>query len=96
MKFSRRQTFAALGATLAMPYVRPSWAQSAVVNVYNWADYIAETTLDQWQAGVAVNIEVDTIARYLERLLLGDKAAFPGAAGSGITLAKLADHGFMK
>ena len=57
---------------------------------------IAETTIDQWQAGVAVNLEVDIIARYLERLLLGDKAALPGAAGSGITLAKLADHGFMK
>jgi len=56
---------------------------------------IAETTIDNWQPGVSVNLEVDIIARYLERLLLGDKAALPGAVG-GITLAKLAEHGFMK
>lgn len=57
---------------------------------------IAETIIDQWQAGVAVNLEVDIIARYLERLLLGEKAADASAAGSGLTLAKLAEHGFLK
>lgn len=57
---------------------------------------IAETTIDTWDSGVAINLEVDIIARYLERLLLGDKAAEGGAAGTGITLAKLAEHGFLK
>lgn len=57
---------------------------------------IAETIIDQWQAGVAVNLEVDIIARYLERLLLGEKAADSAANGSGLTLAKLAEHGFLK
>ena len=42
-----------------------------------------------------MNLEVDLIARYLERLLLGEKAAQPGAA-AGLTLAKLAEHGFLK
>lgn len=56
---------------------------------------ISETTIDLWQPGVPVNLEVDLIARYLERLLLGDHAADP-QAGAGITLAKLADHGFLK
>lgn len=56
---------------------------------------ISETTIDNWKAGVPVNLEVDIIARYLERLLLGDKAAEGGTHG-GITLAKLADHGFLK
>lgn len=56
---------------------------------------ISETTIDLWQPGVPVNLEVDLIARYLERLLLGDRAADP-QAGTGITLAKLADHGFLK
>ncbi len=31
-----------------------------------------------YQAGRRVNLEVDLLARYLERLLLGDKAAEPG------------------
>lgn len=57
---------------------------------------IAETIIDQWRPGVAVNLEVDIIARYLERLLLGDKAADASAAASGLTLAKLAEHGFLK
>lgn len=51
---------------------------------------IAETNIDGWNPGVAVNLEVDIIARYLERLLLGEKAAIGGAGG--ITLATLAGH----
>ena len=51
------------------------------------------TTLDRWQPGRAVNIEVDQIARYLERLLLGDRAAAPSAA---LTREFLATHGFLK
>ena len=34
--------------------------------------------MGNYQAGSEVNLEVDLIARYLERLLLGDKAAIPG------------------
>lgn len=60
MKLNRRQTFAALGATLAMPYVRPSWAQSATVNVYNWADYIGETTLEDFEAATGIGVVYDT------------------------------------
>jgi len=52
-----------------------------------------ETTVEDWKAGVEVNLEVDVIARYLERLLLGEKAAQPSG---GITEAFLAEHGFMK
>jgi len=36
---------------------------------------LTATTIGQWQPGTAVNLEVDIIARYLERLLPGDKAA---------------------
>ena len=35
---------------------------------------LAETTMGDFQAGRQVNLEVDLIARYLERLLLGDEA----------------------
>ena len=54
-----------------------------------------ETTVGQWQPGVNVNLEVDVIARYLERLLLGDKAASP-KADSNITMGFLAENGFIK
>jgi len=39
---------------------------------------LKETIMGNYQAGSEVNLEVDLIARYLERLLLGDKAAIPG------------------
>lgn len=56
---------------------------------------VQETTIAGWQPGTKVNLEVDVIARYLERLLLGEKAADAGHH-SGITLAFLAENGFMK
>jgi len=42
---------------------------------------IRHTIFGDYQAGTQVNLEVDVIARYLERLLLGDKAADPSAGG---------------
>ena len=55
---------------------------------------LAETTLGGFQAGRRVNLEVDLIARYLERLLLGERAADAGA--TGIDMAFLAEHGFLQ
>jgi riboflavin synthase len=55
---------------------------------------LAETTLADFKTGQPVNLEVDLIARYLERLLLGDRAAQPG--NSGLTEALLREYGFWK
>ena len=55
---------------------------------------LVETIMDEYKAGTRVNLEVDIIARYLERLLQGEKAA--DASSSGISAALLAEHGFMK
>ena len=53
---------------------------------------LVETTIGEYQVGQSVNLEVDIIARYLERLLLGEQAAKPDA--SNISRAVLAEHGF--
>jgi len=55
---------------------------------------LAETTLADFNTGRRVNLEVDLIARYLERLLLGDRAAQPGSVG--LTESLLREHGFWK
>ena len=55
---------------------------------------LQETIMDGYAAGRRVNLEVDLVARYLERLLLGEKAAEPGAAP--VDLAMLARAGFIK
>jgi len=55
---------------------------------------LSETTMHEFKVGRRVNIEVDVIARYLERMLLGDRAAQPGVSGAGLSRAFLAEHGF--
>ncbi len=50
------------------------------------------TTASQWKPGVEVNLEVDVIARYLERLLTGEAKT----GKIGITEGFLAEHGFLK
>lgn len=54
---------------------------------------LRETTVDTFVAGRRVNLEVDLIARYLERLLLGEAAA--RSTSGGISEAFLAEHGFL-
>ncbi len=54
---------------------------------------LQETNMDSYQKGTQVNLEVDVIARYLERLMLGDTAA---SKGTKIDEAFLAASGFIK
>jgi len=54
---------------------------------------LVETTLADFKIGRRVNLEVDLIARYLERLLLGDRTA---QSGGVLTEALLREHGFWK
>ena len=73
---------------------------SLTVNAVDGAEFelnivphtLAETTLSGYRAGHKVNLEVDLVARYLERLLLGERAAEP--ATGGVTLEKLMESGF--
>jgi len=76
---------------------------SLTVNAVNGAEFelnivphTARVTIcGNYQIGTRVNLEVDLIARYLERLLLGDKAA-QATTSSGLTTAFLTEHGFGK
>ena len=73
---------------------------SLTVNAVNGAEFdlniipqtMAETIFGTYKPGSKVNLEVDVIARYLERLLQGDAAAQPGAGG--LSLDTLAENGF--
>ena len=53
---------------------------------------IQETIIGAYQAGTAINLEVDVVARYLERLIQGDATA----TSSQITESFLAENGFYK
>lgn len=76
---------------------------SLTVNKVNGAEFmlwiiphtLQETIMSEYKVGSKVNLEVDVIARYLERLMLGDKAA-QAEKTSNIDLAFLAENGFLK
>jgi riboflavin synthase len=53
-----------------------------------------ETVIQHYQPGTRVNLEVDLVSRYLERLLLGDQAANPAQSTSLLSKEFLAQHGF--
>lgn len=69
---------------------------SLTVNTVSGSDFgvnivphtLTHTSLDALRAGSRVNLEVDLLARYLERLLGRD-------AGGDVDMALLAEHGFL-
>ena len=76
---------------------------SLTVNQVDGADFmlwiiphtLKETVIGHYKPGTQVNLEVDLIARYLERLVMGDQAAQKQSQKSGITQAFLAENGYM-
>jgi len=54
-----------------------------------------ETIMSGYQPGTEINLEVDIIGRYLERLLLGEKAAVKGLEGHGVDMELLQKAGFV-
>lgn len=56
---------------------------------------VERTNIATWKVGSKVNLEVDVLARYIERLLLGDKAA-EQSTESTISMSFLAENGFLK
>ncbi|MDT8427429.1 MAG: riboflavin synthase [Pseudomonadales bacterium] len=82
---------------------------SLTVNAVNGAEFSVniiphtqtKTVMQAYQVGHRVNLEVDLISRYLERLLLGEQAAAPDTDKSlqktaGITRELLLQHGFAR
>jgi riboflavin synthase len=74
---------------------------SLTVNAVNGAQFelniipqtMAETIFGQYLPGSRVNLEVDVIARYLERLMQGDAGAV--GTGGGLSMDTLAANGFL-
>lgn len=77
---------------------------SLTVNAVNDCDFelniipqtLAETIFGTYKVGQLVNLEVDLLARYLERLLVATKANESEEKPSNITEALLREHGFMR
>lgn len=78
------------GISLTINYLR------GCVLSLNVIPHTAErTNISTWQVGRKVNIEVDVLARYIERLMLGPAAAEQNQK-SNISMQFLAENGFLK
>lgn len=96
MRLTRRGTLAGLGATVvAAPYVQPSWAQSGRVNVYNWADYIGETTIADFEAetGIRVVYDLYASAEEMQAKLLAGSSGYDVVLMAGLSLERFITAG---
>ncbi|MFT4152019.1 MAG: polyamine ABC transporter substrate-binding protein [Paracoccaceae bacterium] len=95
MRLTRRSTLTALGGALALPYVRPSWAQAATVNVYNWADYIGETTVDDFQTetGIGVVYDLYPSSEEMQAKMLAGQTGYDVVLQAGLSLHQMVAAG---
>ncbi|QYK42090.1 MAG: polyamine ABC transporter substrate-binding protein [Paracoccaceae bacterium] len=95
MKLNRRTTLLGLGTTLAAPFVRPSWAQAARVNIYNWADYIGETTLADFEAETGIGVVYDLYAssEEMQAKMLAGSSGYDVVLMAGLSLPRFITAG---
>jgi len=61
MTLTRRSAIQLIGGTaLAMPFIRRAQAEEGKVHVYNWVDYIGETTLEDFKKAAGTEVVYDT------------------------------------
>jgi putrescine transport system substrate-binding protein len=88
MKLSRRAALGTLAGTVAMPFVHHARAEEAVLNVYNWADYIGETTIADFQtaSGIAVTYDTYSSPEEMEAKMLAGSSGYDVVLQSGLKL----------
>jgi putrescine transport system substrate-binding protein len=95
MKTSRRTALFGIGSALAAPVVRPSWAQAGTVKVYNWADYIGETTLADFEAetGIGVVYDLYASAEEMQAKMLAGSTGYDVVLMAAMSLERFARAG---
>ena len=91
---NRRTALKAGAATIAMPYIITSArAQGTVVNVFNWTDYIGETTLDDFKAATGIDVTYDTYdsTESAEAKLLAGSTGYDVVLHAGSTLERFVE-----
>ena len=71
-----------------MPFVRPSWAASGSVNIYNWSDYIGETTIADFEAATGISVVYDLYAsaEEMQAKMLAGSSGYDVVLQSGMDL----------
>ena len=98
MKLTRRAALGAGAAALATPFLsRLAHAQGRTVNVYNWADYIGETTLADFEAatGITPVYDVYDSAEAAEAKLMAGQSGYDVVVTAGRNLPRFKAAGIM-
>ncbi len=87
---SRRIVTAVLSAAIALVHAADAAAQSRVVNVYNWSDYIDPAVLDAFtrQTGIGVRYDTFDSNETLETKLLAGKSGYDVVVPTAYFLAR--------
>ena len=99
MKLTRRQTIlganAALLSPLVAPWIRPAYAQAGRVNIYNWADYIGETTIADFTAETGIDVVYDLYAsaEEMQAKMLAGSSGYDVVLQAGISLNRAVQSG---
>ena len=92
MKLTRRSSLRLMaGAALAMPYISRAHAQEeSVLNVFNWNDYIGETTIEDFQSATGIQVIYDLYDsnETMEARMMVGSSAFDVVIQAGSTLQR--------
>jgi putrescine transport system substrate-binding protein len=93
MKITRRHALVTMSAAagLAMPYVRRARADAGTVNVYNWADYIGESTIADFtkETGIKVVYDMYASTEEMEAKMLAGSSGYDVVLQSGLNLPRM-------
>ncbi len=92
MKISRRKVLQIAGSStlIAMPFVHRAKAEDVILNVYNWADYIGETTIEDFQkaTGIAVTYDTYSATDEMQAKMLAGSTGYDVVDMAGISLPR--------
>ena len=92
MKLNRRKALKLAGssALLAMPFIQRAHAADKILNVYNWADYIGETTIADFQKASGIKVTYDTYSSTdeMQAKMLAGSSGYDVVTMAGLSLQR--------
>ena len=92
MTINRRKALKLAGSSvfLTMPFVHRAKADDAILNVYNWADYIGETTIDDFQKASGIKVTYDTYSSTdeMQAKMLAGSTGYDVVTMAGLSLQR--------
>jgi putrescine transport system substrate-binding protein len=82
-------------AALSMPFIKRAHAEDKTLNVYNWADYIGETTLADFEKASGIKVTYDTYSssEEMEAKMLAGSTGYDIATMAGSSMNRFIKAG---